>query len=517
MPEATSAPGSEPLPGASRADVRPVRARLTVVGLGPGPSAWLTAAAVEALRQPGARVFARTALHPALAELELLDAVESFDPLYEQMADLASLHAEIARRLEAAALAGGPVVLAVPGDGLLGEELLARLQQTGVDLAIVPGVPLATGALAAAGVVSVQGAQVVEASALGGTGIDLEVELNPRWLAVVVGVFSRSVAGEVKLALQRVYPSDHGVLLVRHPGSADQAVSRLELAELDRGRVELDHLTHLVVPPAPTEVPTGSGHGLRAIVARLRAPGIGCPWDLEQTHRSLIPYLLEEAHEVVDAIEEGSVADLEEELGDVLLQVALHAELADQAGEFDWNDVVRELSAKLIRRHPHVFGTVEVRGASDVVRNWGQLKAAERGPAPPDASVLDGVARSLPTLTRAGELARRASEAGFDWPDRGGTLAKVREELAELVSARSLAERREELGDLLYVLAKLAREDGVDPDDALRAANRKFERRFRMLEAIARERGWQTLSAAPLEELEAAWREAKSRTALPPT
>jgi MazG family protein len=252
---------------------------------------------------------------------------------------------------------------------------------------------------------------------------------------------------------------------------------------------------------------------LRAIVARLRAPNIGCPWDLEQTHETLIPYVIEEAYEVVDAIESDDIGGLADELGDLLLQVALHAEVADQSDEFEWNDVVRTLSEKLVRRHPHVFGSVSVSGASEVVRNWDQLKAAERKHQPPPSSALDGVGASLPQLKRAAELSRRAAKAGFDWPSREGTLAKVREELAELLAASSVAERREEVGDLLYILAKLAWQEGVDPEEALRLANRKFTERFKALESIARERHWPSLQDRPLSDLESAWQEAKSRVA----
>src|SRR6185312_13738356 len=167
---------------------------------------------------------------------------------------------------------------------------------------------------------------------------------NPRWPAVVTGVYNPRIASDVKLALLPVYPPEHQVLLVRHAGLDDAHVERLVLAELDRAPVELDHLTHLVLPGVQGYVPTGSPHMLRRIVARLRAPEIGCPWDLEQTHRSLIPYMIEEAYEVVDAIEDENPPALADELGDVLLQVSLHSEIADQSDEFDWNDVVRNLA-----------------------------------------------------------------------------------------------------------------------------------------------------------------------------
>jgi tetrapyrrole methylase family protein / MazG family protein len=482
--------------------------RITVVGLGPGPAEWVSPAAVACLR--GERVFARTALHLALKALDV--RCESFDAVYDQAATLDDVHDAIAQRLLGAS--ADEVALAVPGDGMLGEALLERLRAGGAEVRVVPGVPLAIGALAASGVSASDGVQAVEATALGGQGIELRVELNPRWAAVVVGVYSRGMANEVKLALQDIYPPEHGVVGVYHPGLDDQRVQHLALAEIDRGGLPLDHLTHLVLPGVPDYCPSGSAHVLRSIVARLRAPKIGCPWDLQQTHRSLTPYVIEEAYEVVDAIEEDhGPAAVAEELGDVLLQVVLHAEIADQSDEFDFNDVVRGLSAKLVRRHPHVFGEAQaaVRGAADVVRNWDMLKAAEKAGQPPAASALDGVPRALPALRRAAELSRRAARAGFDWPTRDGTLDKVREELAELLAAESLEERREELGDLLYILAKLATQEGVDPEEALRAANTKFTRRFQALEQIAAERGWPSLTDRPLAELEAAWREAKQR------
>ena len=340
--------------------------RVSVVGLGPGPLAWISSAAVDRLRTPGARVFVRTRLFPNIDELLAGLSWESFDELYETAESLDQVNRGMAERLLAS---GGDVVLAVPGDGTLGEAVLERLREAGAEVEVVPGVPFGVAALATAAVPATDGAQVVEATSLGGTGIDLLIELNPRWPAVVTGVFSPRIASDVKLALQRVYPAEHAICLVFHPGLGDQRVEHTPLADLDRLRIELDHLTHVVVPPVVGYVPTGSSHGLRAIVARLRAPEIGCPWDLEQTHPSLIPYVIEEAYEVVDAIEENDAAGLADELGDVLLQVALHAEIADQSDEFEWNDVVRNLSDKLVRRHPHVFGEVVVSGASDVVRN----------------------------------------------------------------------------------------------------------------------------------------------------
>jgi tetrapyrrole methylase family protein/MazG family protein len=471
----------------------------------------VTPAALARLRLPGARVFVRTRFFPGLEKLLEGANWDSFDSLYEQAESLDDVHTLMAQRL----LDAGPeVVLAVPGDGTLGEVVLGHLRQGGAKLEVLPGIPLGVAALAAAELPAADGAQIVEATSLGGSGIDLLIELNPRWPAVVTGVFSPRVASDLKLALQRVYPPEHDVLYVHHAGLADEVVKRIKLAEIDRAQVEFDHLSHVVLLPVQGYVPNGSSHQLRAIVSRLRAPAIGCPWDLEQTHRSLVPYVIEEAYEVVDAIEDDDPAGLADELGDLLLQVMLHAEVADQSDEFEWNDVVRTLCEKLVRRHPHVFGEVQVSGAADVVRNWDQLKAEERARQnePPKQSALDGVSKSLPQLKRAAELARKASNAGFDWPTRDGTLDKVREELDELLEATSLAERREELGDLLWILSKLALQDGIDADEALRAANRKFISRFAVLEQVAREHAWTTFEGHSREELLSAWQEAKKRT-----
>jgi tetrapyrrole methylase family protein/MazG family protein len=483
--------------------------RVSIVGLGPGPADWLTAAATARLHTPGARIFVRTRHFPSLGQLLSGLAWESFDALYEQAASLEDVHTVMAGQLLEA---GEEVVLAVPGDGAVGEAVLDRLRAGGAAVEIVPGIGSGVAAIAAANLPAADGAQMVEATSLGGSGVELLVELNPRWPAVVTGVYSPGIASDVKLALQRVYPPEHDLSVVHHPGLADERVSRVPLADVDRVRMDFDHLTHVVVPPVVGFVPTGSAHSLRAIIARLRAPVVGCPWDLEQTHRSLIPYVIEEAYEVVDAIEDDDSGGLCDELGDVLLQVVLHAELADQAGEFEWNDVVRAVSEKLVRRHPHVFGEVQVSGASEVVRNWDQIKRAERVDEPVPTSALDGVAKSLPQLKRAAELSRKASKAGFEWPTREGTLDKVREELGELLEANSLAERREELGDVLWILAKLAWDDGFDPEEALRAANRKFAMRFAAMEQIAAERNWPSLAGQPIAELQSAWTEAKRRT-----
>lgn len=312
--------------------------------------------------------------------------------------------------------------------------------------------------------------------------------------------------------LSALYPRDHPVAGLG--GVADTTVGEVTAAALDAG-------AHFV-PALTGEANTASPHGLPWLVARLRAPD-GCPWDREQDHLSLRKFLLEEAYEVYDALEHGSTPALAEELGDVLLQVVLHAQYAAEAGVFDMTDVHRAVMTKIVRRHPHVFGDVVANSAADVLRNWEQIKAGERsaeaangaGTKPAaDASMpgaFAGLSRSLPALAYAQEMQERAASLGYDWPDDDGVLDKIAEEAREVAAASDRREREEELGDLLLVVVNLARRLGVDAEAALRAASAKFAARFAEVERIAaaRDLSLRSLSVAELDEL---WEQAKVDT-----
>ncbi len=258
---------------------------------------------------------------------------------------------------------------------------------------------------------------------------------------------------------------------------------------------------------------------LIALQARLRAPN-GCPWDREQTHESLRTYLVEETYEVLDALESGDARKFADELGDLLLQIVFHAELAAEAGKFDIADVIEQIYTKMVRRHPHVFGNVRAETSADVLKNWEQLKAEERAKnkvsdaKAPDASILDAVPRSLPGLLEAHQLTRRAANVGFDWQDVKGIFDKLAEETAELKQSLASGDGRaeeieEEVGDLLFVGVNLARFLGFDAEIALKKANRKFAQRFRQMERIAAARG-QSLSGLSAAELDGLWNEVKS-------
>lgn len=250
--------------------------------------------------------------------------------------------------------------------------------------------------------------------------------------------------------------------------------------------------------------------GFLAIVERLRAPD-GCPWDRAQTHRSIKGYLLQESYEAIEAIEEGPPARLAEELGDLLLQIGLHAQMAAEAGEFTIKDVLRSVNGKLVRRHPHVFGDAKASRPEEVEARWEQIKKAERGG---QSSVLDGVPKAMPALAQSQEYQGRAARQGFDWPDMRGVLDKVREELGEFEKAGSQDELEHELGDILAALVNVGRKLNIDAEGALRRANDRFRRRYQYMERAALAQG-RALNDLALEQQEALWQEAKKQERRP--
>ncbi len=358
--------------------------------------------------------------------------------------------------------------------------------------------------LATAGLDPGTGLQVVAASRLAAIPFDPSLPLliladagGQAPAAVLPGRHARPSVHEV---LRALYPDAHEARpLPAGTAVRIDALDDVALAGSDWLLPPLDPIDNLASP-----------HGMAAISARLRAPD-GCPWDRKQTHLTLRPYLLEEAYETVDAIEHGSPSDLAEELGDLLLQVILHAQFAAEEGAFDLTDVYRSIAAKIVRRHPHVFGDVTVDGERQVVANWEAIKAderAERGKAADGA--FGGVARALPALPASREIQERASTLGWDWDAVEGVWDKVAEEIQELREATTPDERRHELGDTLFALVNLARWMEVDPEEALRAANHRWVDRYRRVEGLATERGI-VLDDLSLAEKDVLWDEVKHR------
>lgn len=490
---------------------------IVVVGLGPGASGQLTLEAQEALAS-AAEVYLRTSHHPTVPSLPIGPAYHSFDHLYEQQPTFDAIYAAIVARLLELACRPRGVVYAVPGHPLVGERttalLLPAAQKAGIAVRLVAGLSFVDSTMAALRVDPLgAGLQVLDAGELAALA-----ELNRGQAAVRPGflptaplllaqIYNRRVASALKLYLLEYYPSRHKVSLVRAAGvPGEEQIKQLSLYRLDRSEA-VDHLCCLYVPPLPVLDNLADFPGLRYVVARLRGPG-GCPWDREQSHDTLKPYLIEEAYETLDALDARDPSKLTEELGDLLLQVVLHAQLSEEEGDFAIEDVLRGITTKLIRRHPHVFGDVAVRDSADVLRNWQQIKKAEKSEEGQPASLLGDIPHHLPALAYALSVQKRAARAGFDWPEVAGVEDKVAEELRELRLAEGQPARLHELGDLLFALVNLARWLKLDAEEALRLANQRFQRRFHYMESLCRERGldFGHLSAAEQDEL---WEEAK--------
>jgi tetrapyrrole methylase family protein/MazG family protein len=360
--------------------------------------------------------------------------------------------------------------------------------------------------LQSAGLDPAEGVQLVAADRLSGIAFDPSLPLvvlraagQPLMGGTLAGRHARRTARDVLLAL---YPHAHAVRPL--PAGEPRALESLTDEELSGGE--------WLLPALPALDNLASPHGMAAISARLRAED-GCPWDRRQTHASLRPFVLEEAYETVDAIERGGPAELAEELGDLFLQVILHAQLAAEEGAFDLTDVYRTLGAKIVRRHPHVFGDVEVADAAEVLRNWETIKAGERVDAGAAPSPFAGIARALPALPASREIQERASSLGWDWPAIEGVWEKVGEELDELHQAGAAGdeardERLHELGDVLFAVVNLARWLKLDPEEALRAANRRWIERYERVERLAAERGRALADLSP-EEKDVLWNEVK--------
>ncbi len=464
-----------------------------IVGLGPGDPGQVTAETRDLLSS-GLPVVLRTRHHPSASELamgaadcdDLYRAGGSFDEVYE---------AVVARVLTLAE--SGPLVYAVPGHPLFAERtvslLLERCRADGVASRVYPAVSFVDVAASALRV-DFAGMQVCDATAL---------RIDAQRPALIHQVFDRDAVTALKLALLDIYPAEHEVTVVSAAGTAEEALRSVTVAELDHR--PFGYLDSVYVPPLGALEDARSFGGFMHVVRSLLAEG-GCPWDREQTHLSLRPYLLEEAYEALETIDSGDTAALTEELGDVLFQVAIHTAIAENAGDFVAGDVMEHISRKLIRRHPHVFGDGTAATAADVERNWETLKQAEKAER---ESVLEGVPVSLPALAASQSIQGRARKVGFDWPDIEGPLEKLQEEIGEFARAEGEAERTDEFGDVLFVLVNIADHLGIDAEQALRGANAKFRRRFGDVERLARAEGTD-LRELDLAGLDALWERAKA-------
>ena len=397
--------------------------------------------------------------------------------------------------------------------------ILDRAKLAEIPTRIVGSGSFVEAALTAAGVSLGDGCDIrdaltlAEADAIGPQGEILAGGVDVSRGLLLYQVYDSASASHAKLALMRHYPDDWKITLIRQAGVAGrESVTQIPLFRLDRETV--DHLTSVYVPPLPPDLRKADFAALVGLMARLRSPN-GCPWDREQTHKTLRKYFIEETYEVLEAIDADDAELLCEELGDALLQVVFHAQLASETGDFDAGDVIGKIVAKLVRRHPHVFGETAVSGSDEVLKNWEQIKRAEKGDKAAEwrPSALDGVPKGLPALMQALEISKRAVKVGFEWPDFPSVMAKLDEETAELkaelaAEAPDKARVFAELGDLLFTLVQVARWQKLDPEDALRQMVARFSARFRFMETRSREQN-RALESLPIEELDLLWNAAK--------
>jgi tetrapyrrole methylase family protein/MazG family protein len=476
---------------------------ITITGLGPGDPALLTGQVLEWLSRQ-AEIFTSSAEHPALAALpqkvKIIPVIDENTP-----ADFPiSGEVTVEQVLDLARRPGG-VTFATAGSSLPADPAAAafikQARTRGIQVRVLPGLGYAEYAVSQLGLEDTTGLSTVDASELA----RLHVPPQPGTVPLLITQLNNpELAGRIAVVLSSIYPADHEVNLISiktkgEPGVIPTTLSQLSAA-VDSGQAGL-----LYVPPMEAG---SSFEDFQEVIARLRAPD-GCPWDREQTHLSLRRHLLEETYEALEALDNEDTAKMSEEFGDLLLQIVLHAQIASEAGEFNMIDIVRGIHHKIIRRHPHVFGELQVGGVQGVLANWEKLKAAERAANGEETKgLLDGVPPALPALTQAQEIQERAARVGFDWPQIDGVLEKVGEEINELQTAESEDELAWELGDLLFAVVNVARWKKVDAETALRASSKRFRQRFAYIEHAARQQG-RSVSELSFEEMDQLWEAAK--------
>jgi len=457
-----------------------------------------------ALLKAGYPVYLRTRVHPAAQQLEEDGlAFTSFDDLYESATAFEEVYMKMAERLVAASQQFGEIVYAVPGHPLIAEQSVQNLYgfNAQVDVQIGPGQSFIDAVCTVLKVDPIEGFVLLDGTML------RETHIQPGLHTFIAQVFQPAVASEVKLTLMNVLPDDYPLTVVRAAGVAGaQRVEKVPLFALDRVSW-IDHLTTVYVPAStsPSVRQRDLWHAAE-LVETLRMPG-GCPWDRKQTHETLRPYVIEEAFEVASAIDMGDPDELMNELGDLLLQVLLHAQIASEFGEFNLRDVFAALSDKLIRRHPHVFGDVQAHTAEEAELAWNASKQQERE----TEGVLANIKLGRPATVVANDVQTRVAKVGFDWQTVSDVLDKLKEEMIELEAEVKRGDREktiEELGDIAFTTANLARWLEVDIETVLAKANLKFIQRFSRLEHKMYENGkkWTEMN---LESLECLWNDVK--------
>jgi tetrapyrrole methylase family protein/MazG family protein len=466
---------------------------ITITGLGAGDFDRIPLSVRAILTDPARTIVLRTLEHPAARQLAAMREVQTCDDLYERADTFDDVYAAIADRILREGEIG-PVVYAVPGSPHIGEFAVRRLLASGADVEVIPAESFVDAILAEVGYDPLdRGLQILN-------GHDLPDPLVLDKPTIVAHLDRPEILADVAASIGRVLPAEAQVTVLAGLGSTEATRAETTPDQVDPSLA--GYRTSIYIDSQPG--------GLIGAVRTMEILRQECPWDREQTHQSLMKYLVEETHELAEAIASlgrdetdwVGYARVEDELGDVLLSVLFHAAIAKEAGVFDIDDVAEVMRTKLVRRHPHVFGDVEVDSAADVKRNWDEIKDDERGEA--RQSHMDGVPEGLPAIHRASKVQNRAAKVGFDWPGPSEVIPKVREELDELEAVLDdTARAEEELGDVLFSVINLARHLGIDGEIALRRAVTRFEERFRAME------GGGPVDGVSPDELNERWETAK--------
>ena len=478
---------------------------IEIVGLGAGEIDQLPLGIYKKLCDAKVPIYTRTKSHPVVQSLQEEGVrMASFDEVYEEEEQFSTVYQKIVNDLVNQAKKQS-IIYCVPGHPMLAEKTVQLLlEQNEVDVTISGGQSYLDALFTALRIDPIDGFQFVDGMSFDRRALDYRKHI------VFCQVYDPMIASNVKLELLEDLPADYEVTIIEAAGSREEKIWTIPLEEVDR-TMEISNLTSIYVPPAPDELLYHTFNQLKEVIATLRGPK-GCPWDRKQTHETLRPYAIEEVYELIEAIDREDDDGIVEELGDVLLQVMLHSQIGEDNGYFTIDDVIAAITKKMIHRHPHVFGQTSVHTVEDVHQNWEALKQMEKGKKERQ-SVLDGVAKSLPSLAKAFHLQKKAAKVGYDWDDVGDIWKKLSEELSEVKEAiqhKQWTDVEEEFGDVLFVLANLTRYYKIDPEIALNRANQKFTRRFSYIEKRLQELG-KDIHHTSLEEMDKYWDEAKER------
>ena len=480
---------------------------ITLMGLGPGDIGRLTREAWDWILSIDT-LYLRTKTHPVVNALPNGLELICFDDILDLETEQDKAVSTVVDTILNLGVQPGGVTYAVPGHPLVGEvtceAILRRARQEGVPCRVIDGLSFLEPSFHALGVDPFASLSLVDGLALA----DLHVpDFSPATPALITQISSKAIAGRIRQTLLATYPAEHPVRLVHAAGTDQQVIEELPLEKVDQSAY-LGALSSLFIPPLS---PTASFESFMEVVARLRAPD-GCPWDRAQTHMTLRPFLIEEAYEALDALDKENMPDLAEELGDLLLQIGLHAQIGVETGEFTINQVIEGISNKLIRRHPHVFAEVDVEDVSGVIQNWEAIKADERRENGKSGKkgLLDGVPRALPALLQAEEVVERVSRVKFDRLEKLGDEETICPLLVEVFEADE-AGMAEKLGTLLFAITSFAHQKDIDTEAALREAINRFRKQFDTMEATALAAG-DSLVDLTDEEKRQLWNNAADQT-----